>query len=207
MSKSKVELTAETIGKAIEDGHFSSMTQLAHSMGYKGSVSSSLTKKFRQLIPNIDARLASNKPVKDAGKTMAGKPSAQATKPAPRGKADKTVKAVRADKPVPKPAGAKGGKFARDPRNPFREGSTYGLVFDVLASYPDGIEREMLVRLVAAETKKDLVHAGYDCQVLLSARGNEPGLSRNDGPRHRSCRNGFWVERTNGHVKLVVDKE
>jgi hypothetical protein len=204
MSKAKVELSSEVIGKAIEEGKFASMTQLAHHLGYKGSVSSSLTRKLRTLIPDIDARLAVNKPAKDAGKTMAAKPTAQATKPsAPKGKAGKTLKANKVE---PKSAGAKGGKYPRDPRNPFRLGSTYGLVFDILASYPDGIEREMLVRLVAAETKKDLTHAGYDTQVLLSARGNEPGLNPNEGPRHRSCRPGFWIDRNNSHVKLMVDK-
>lgn len=203
MSKAKAELTASVIGKAIEDGRFASMTQLAHSLGYKGSVSSSLTKKLRTLIPNIEARLAANKPAKDAGKTAA-KPSAQTTNPsASKGKADKTVKA---DMAVSKPAKVRGGRYPHDSRNVFRPGSNYALVFNVLAAHPNGIEKAKLVELVSAASGKDIVHAGYDCQVLLSAKGNESGLSRNDGPRHRSCRPGFWVSRDNANVKLMVDK-
>ena len=53
MSKSNVELTAEAVRKAIEDGKPTSMTKLAHWLGYKGSVSSGLTRKFRQLIPEV----------------------------------------------------------------------------------------------------------------------------------------------------------
>ena len=208
MSKANVELTAEVIGKAIEDGRFSSMTQLAHHLGYKGSVSSTLTRKFKLLVPAIASLMERNKPAKHDVKASpaVAKPTATETKSsAPKGKSDKTIKT---DKTVPKPSGAKGGKFARDPRNPFRPGSTYGKVFDILASYPDGLEKEMLVRLVSAETKKGIKLASFDTQVVLSARGSEaPGLSRNNGPRNRSARNGYWVQRTNGHVKLVVDKE
>ena len=205
MSKVKVELTPEVIGKAIEDGKFASMTQLAHGLGYKGSVSSSLTKKFHKLIVGIDDLLAANKtskPVKDAKDTPAV--AAPTKSPTPAGNADKPAK-VKTQKPA-KSTRAKGGKYPHDPRNPFREGSNYSLVFNVLASFPAGVEKTKLVELVAAASGKDLVHAGYDCQVLLSAKGNEQGLSRNDGPRHRSCRPGFWIDRNNSHVKLVVDK-
>ena len=97
------------------------------------------------------------------------------------------------------------GKWSRDPRNPFREGA-YGKCYDILAAHKDGLSREKLVGLLAKAMGKDLVHAGYDAQVLLSAGPNESGLSNNDGPRHRSCRPGFWVRRTNGHVQLVVDQ-
>ncbi len=208
MSKAKVELTAEVIRKAIEDGKFSSMTQLAHHLGYKGSVSSSLTRKFKLLVPEIVSLMEGNQPAKDAGKgtQKAANPTAPATKAAPKEKAEKTAKA---DKAVPKPAKIKGGKYPRDPRNVFRPGSNYGLVFDVLARFPTGIERAKLVQLVAAASGKDVVHAGYDCQVLLSAKKNEPGPGLNpyEGPRHRSCRPGFFCERTNGHVKLVVGKD
>lgn len=196
----KVELSAEVIGKAIEDGHFSSMTQLAHSLGYKGSVSSSLTKKLRQLIPDVDSCLAANKPAKGAKATVA-KPAVQEAKAAPKEMDAKT------EKVEPMRAKVRGGKYPHDPRNPFREGSNYALVFNVLAVHPNGIERTKLVELVSAASGKDTIHAGFDCQVLLSAKGNESGLSRNDGPRHRSCRPGFWVKRINGNVQLVVDKE
>ena len=96
------------------------------------------------------------------------------------------------------------GKWSRDPRNPFREGA-YGKCYDILAAHKDGLSREKLVELLAKATAKDLVHAGYDAQVVLSAHANEDGLSNNDSPRHRSCKAGFWIKRTNGHVQLMVD--
>lgn len=188
--KAKVELTAETVREAIKDGKPTSMTQLAHLLGYKGSVSSSLTKKFRKLVPEIDALLKGTVPTGTT--SAAGKAVTAKAKPKPA-------------KPPPQPAGAKAGKYTRDPRNPFREGSSYATVFDILASHRDGMEKEMLVRLVAAQTSKTLVRSGYDCQVVLSARPNDDGLNNNESPRNRSCRPGFWIKRENGHVQLMVD--
>ena len=39
----------------------------------------------------------------------------------------------------------------------------------------------------------------------LSEQQIQDGLNNNDSPRHRSCRPGFWVKRTNGHVQLMLD--
>lgn len=188
--KSKVELTAETVRAVIERDRPKSLTGLAHGLGYKGSVSSSVTKKFRALVPEVDAMLRAAEGSSkggEEGKTGAAKPKA---KKAPKGKAK---------------IAARTSKYPRDPRNVFRDGSSYATAFDVLASFPTGLPKDKLIRLLAEATGKDEKHAGYDAQVLLSAHGNESGLSRNDGPRHRSCRPGFWVERKNSHVRLVVD--
>jgi hypothetical protein len=73
-----------------------------------------------------------------------------------------------------------------------------------LAFHKAGLPKEKMVELLAEATGKDIKHAGYDAQVLLSAHPNDNGLSNNDSPRHRSCRPGFWIQRTNGHVKLMV---
>ena len=202
MRKAKIELTADTIRKAIEDGKAASMTQLAHQLGYKGSVSSSLTRKFRQLVQDIDGLLAANKPA--GGPAAVAKPKADKLA-APAGSARKSAKGKPAKQPAKPAKSAKKGKWPHDPRNVFRQGSAYSICYDILAAHPEGLTRENLVKLLAKNTGKDIQHAGYDAQVLLSARGNEPGLSRNDGPRHRSCRPGFWIERVNSHVKLVVD--
>ena len=202
--KAKAELSIESLKAVIGEKKPTSMTKLAHLLGYKGSVSSSLTRKFRALIPEIDALLKGAEG-SDGGTKGLGKTEAAKGKPA---KVKKVVPAMAAKSPAKqhkaKPVGAKGGKYHRAPRNPFREGSSYGTVFDVLASHPDGMEREMLVRLVAAETGKDLKRAGFDVQVVCSARPNDDGLNNNDSPRNRSCRPGFWVKRTNGHVQLMV---
>ena len=208
--KTKVELTVEAVRAVIDRDQPKSLTSLAHGLGYKGSVSSSVTGKLRKLVPGIDALLASNKTSK----------ANEANKPAKQGggnvaqKAPKVPKAEKPAAPVGQPAGqpAKGnpsrkaGKWPRDSRNVFRPGSAYGICFDILAAHPDGLPRERLVELLAHATGKDAKRAAFDAQVVLSARPNEDGLSSNDGPRHRSCRPGFWVRRTNGHVQLVVDR-
>jgi hypothetical protein len=194
MKKAKVELIAEAVSKVIEDGKFCSLTGLAHSLGYKGSVSSSLTRKLRELLPDIDSLLAANKPAQD-GKTDAS-----------AGKASKATK----EKPAKPKSSAKatgkssGGKWPRHPANNFREGSSYGTCFDVLAAHPDGLSREKLVEMLAKASGKDIQHAAFDAQVVCSARKNDVGLNAFEGPRNRSCKHGFYVERTNGHVKLVL---
>lgn len=170
MSKQKAEISAVAATKAIQDGNLTSLTQVSKALGLgKGSVSGSVAKRLREILPNIDGMLAQNK---DAGK---------------------------------KPA-IKEGKWPRDKRNVFRAGtSSYGIAFDILAAHKAGLPKGKLVELLAEATGKDAKHAGYDAQVLLSAKPNEDGLSNNDSPRHRSCRHGFWVQRTNGHVKLMFD--
>ena len=203
MRKAKVELTEAAVRAVIERDRPRSLTGIAHGLGYKGSVSSTLTKKFRQLFPDIDvllARTAESAMGGGGGKTKAVEPAVK--KAAPKGKAPKG----KAPKGKDKPAANAGGKWPRDQRNPFRAGA-YGTCYDILAAHKDGLNRQRLVELLAEATGKDLKHAAFDCQVLLSARGNddEPGLSRNDGPRHRSCRPGFWVKRVNDHVTLMVD--
>jgi hypothetical protein len=196
--KAKVELTAEALKAVIEGKKPTSMTQLAHELGYKGSVSSTLTRKFRQLCPDITTLLA-----KTAESATGGDEGKAEVEP----KAGKAAKG-KPDKDKAKPATKAEGKWKRDPRNPFRQGSAYAVCFDILAApaHKAGLPREKLVALLAEATGKDIKRAGFDAQVLLSARGSEePGLSRNDGPRHRSCRPGFWVRRENGHVQLVID--
>lgn len=191
--KAKTELTEAAVRKAIEEKKPTSMTKLAHELGYKGSVSSTLTKKFRTLVPDIDAMLKGSGAVEGA----AGEVEAAKSKKGPKGKAAKAKT---------KPAAKSKGKWPHDSRNPFRDGSSYAACFDILAAHPTGLSKAKLIELLAkASTEGDLKRAGFNAQVLLSAGGNEPGLSKNDGPRHRSCRAGFWVKRTNGHVQLMVD--
>ena len=198
--KTKAELTVEAVRKVIEEKKPASMTQLAHELGHKGNVSSSLTRKLRALLPDINALLASNKPeAHDAEKS-------KAAKKASKGKA-KPAKAVA--KAVAKAAKAKCGKGKLPPRHPqnmFREGSAYGVCFDLMAeANPDGMLRDKLIEALAKATGKDMKRASFDAQVVLSARGAAgTDLNPFEGPRNRSCRFGFWVERKNGHVRLVL---
>ena len=131
---------------------------------------------------------ASLKPTKTkTPKALAPKPTKPAQKPAPTTKApSQSAKPAKAAFKSP---------FPRSVQNPFRAGSSYGVVFDCLHAHPDGISRGLLVIEVSKATGKDERHAGYDCDVLLSAKQN--------GEMHQSCRPGvFWVERTNDFLKL-----
>jgi len=117
------------------------------------------------------------------------------------------VEMVKAGKPKPSAKTVRkptGGKWPRHPANRFREGSSYGTCFDVLAAHPDGLPRKRLVELLAKATGKPPKLAAFDVQVVCSARKNDQGLNPFEGPRNRSCKHGFYVERVNGHVKLVL---
>ena len=199
--KAKTTITVESLMAVIEDKKPASLSQLAHLLGYQGSVSSTLTKKFRLLIPNIAELLA--------------KDDHQVTSPkAP--KTEKPVKTVKAKvanpstktavtKPEAKPVGAKAGKHAHNEKSPFRSGSSYDKCFSILAAHPDGLPKEKLVQLLASETGKDAKHASYDAQVVLSAHGAAgENLNPFEGPRNRSARFGYWVDRKGDHVRLVL---
>jgi hypothetical protein len=86
--------------------------------------------------------------------------------------------------------------FPRAEGNPFRENSSYSVVYDILAKHKEGLPRQRLVELLAKTTGKNPKRAGFDAAVLLSAKDSV------NGPRHRSCRSGFYVERENDFVKL-----
>jgi len=165
------DITREILVAALEKSHASSLTQLHHALGGKGSVSGSTGKKFKSLVPEIGDLLAKNK----------GSATAM----------------VRADKKTARAASSK--KYPRSRKNPFREGSSYAVVFDVLAAHPNGLHREKLVAECARLTRKDIKHSSYDCSVLLSASDSV------NGPRHRSCQNGFWCQKTNSHVVLRTE--
>lgn len=92
----------------------------------------------------------------------------------------------------------KKSKTAFPPANgcPFRSGSAYATVYSILSAHPAGITRQKLIELAAKATSKSIKRAGFDVSVLLSAK--ESLTSK----RHRSCRDGFWVQRENDHLVL-----
>ncbi len=84
---------------------------------------------------------------------------------------------------------------AQSPRvegNPFRDGSSYGAAYDILAKHQEGLPRQKLVELLAKATGKSVKRAGFDVAVIMSAKNSV------NSPRHLSCRNGFFIEKTNG---------
>ena len=90
---------------------------------------------------------------------------------------------------------ARKAMFPRSATNPFRAGSSYGTCYDILAKHQDGLSRKKLIELFAKATGKSEKRAGFDAAVLLSAKDSS-------GERHRSCREGFWIQRENDHLVL-----
>jgi hypothetical protein len=109
----------------------------------------------------------------------------------------KTLKAGTASSPSPtknrKPT------YPRAGGNPFRPHSSYSIAYDILSKHQEGLPRQKLIALLAKATRKSPRRAGFDASVILSAKNSV------DGPRHRSCRSGFWVQRENDFVKLRTD--
>ena len=173
-TKRRRELTRERILRAWASGA-TSLTGLHKAMGGTGNVPGSTAKRIRELVPDIAERLAVNK-------ARGAKP--QASKP----KAKRTVQPSGKSRPS--------GQWTRHAKNPFREGSSYATAYDIVAAHPKGLRKDEWVELFCKATGKDLKHARYDLAVLLSAK--ESATSQ----RHRSCRDGFWMERDNDHVRL-----
>ena len=169
MSKT-IEINAETIKNALESSKPTSLTGLWKSLGGSGSVSGSSAKKMRDAFTGIEAILAENK---------AGTAKAEGGEVSP-----KTKPAKKAEK---KPAKSPKSTIPRHPKNPFREGSGYGLLVDLIAATGSkGIGKEDLLKAYCKASGKDLTHAKYDLAVINSAREDSE-------KRHRSAADRFTI--------------
>ena len=169
---SKIEITADAINKVLETAKPTSLTGLWKLIGGKGSVPGSTAKKMREVVPDIVERMVGNKPLKTS-------------------KAEKNT-----TKTAPKAIGFKSTKFPRHEKNPFRPGSGYGLLTDIIASSgSSGIAKDEVIKAYCKATGKDAVHARYDLAVILSA-------STNSERKHRSCRDGFSVLREGDNLRI-----
>lgn len=177
----KIELNQQKIIIALESRSPKSLTEVYRILGGEGKLSGSVAKKMRELVPGIEERLASN----NAGE-MKAEEKPQATVPK-SGKSEKITK--------------KNSKamYARCDKNPFREGSNYSLAFDILAASKDGLPLTEWRERYAKAAKKPLKLASYDIQVLLTAKESPTG------ERHRSCRDGYYIERQCDHVRIRFD--
>jgi hypothetical protein len=106
-----------------------------------------------------------------------------------------TKKKAKAGARKPTPQKNRKPIYPRAEGNPFRAGA-YATAYDILAKYQEGLPRQKLITLLAKATRKSPRLANFDASVVLSAKGTV------NGPRHRSCRPGFYVERENDFVKL-----
>jgi len=108
------------------------------------------------------------------------------------------TKPARARHNGPRKGKDRPSKYQRHPRNPFRPGSSYALIFDILATRKDGIGRDELIKLLRKETGKDEKRVAYDLAIILSARESPASA------RHRSCKDGFWIKREWHHYTLML---
>jgi hypothetical protein len=112
-----MKMTKEMILKAIGEGA-KSLSQIGKSLGVKGNISGSMTKKMRVLVPDISDRLAGK--VKDAPKT----PIVQ-TAPTVH-----TPKKEKVEVPSMKDKAAALARLAST-GNPFKAGSMKAIVFEI----------------------------------------------------------------------------
>ncbi len=177
----KVEINYQKIIIALESRSPKSLTEVYRILGGAGKLSGSVAKKMRELVPGIEERLASNKAAEGEAEE---KP--RATIP----KSEKTEKTTKKNSKA---------TYPRCDKNPFREGSNYALAFDVLAASKDGLPLAEWRERYAKAARKPLKLAGFDTQVLLTAKDTPTG------ERHRSCRDGFYIEREGDHVRIRFD--
>ena len=167
-----IELNQQKIIIALESRSPKSLTEVYRILGGAGKLSGSVAKKMRELVPGIEERLASNK----AGK-MKAEEKPQATIP----KSGKTGKGAKSRKPgVHQPEEAES--------TPYRKGSAYSKVYQILTEHPDGISRTELIREAARRCKKPANRSAFDVAVVVSPRESCTGL------RHRSARDGYYVK-------------
>lgn len=108
----------------------------------------------------------------------------------------KQAKPATAAKPKAAPRKPKAAPKADGEQTPYRSGSAYSKVYLILQAHPQGITRSELIRLSAKKCGKSVIRSSYDVAVVIS-----PSESL-DGPRHRSARPGYWVERENQFCRL-----
>ena len=177
---SKIELSKEKIVEVLESKKPKSLTEIYRHLGGQ-KLSGTLAGKMRSLVEGIDTLVANNKAKagtsKGEGATI---------------HSDRTAKEV-AQKPAKAVAKS---KYPRHPKNPFREGSGYSILLDLIADAgAQGIGKPDLLKAYCKASGKDLTHAMYDLAVINSAR-------QNSDKRHRSCADGFTIIREGDNFRI-----
>lgn len=134
----------------------------------------------------------------DSGYRHIDKPIA----PSSRTKSKFSASAVPPPKKAPKQAqpvatlykGKPIKNLIRHPQNPFRNGSGYGVLVDLIVWASPGILKEPLLNMFCAVTRKSRIRATFDLSVIESA---QPGKRR-----HKSCRTGFEITKENGFYSI-----
>ena len=174
---SKVDLSQQKIIVALESRSPKSLTEVYRILGGTGKLSGTLAAKIRAAVPYIEKTMAENKGKSEKAEGSGELPKSQ--------KAEK--KPAKAPKKSPVP---------RHPKNPFREGSGYGLLVDLIANAGSkGIGKEDLLKAYCKTTGKDIVHAKYDLAVINSA-------SETSEKRHRSCADSFTILKETDNYRI-----
>ena len=184
----KVEVSREKIVEILESKSPKSLTEVYRHLGGVGKLSGSVAGKMRTLVPDIEKVVAGNR----AGEGAKGEGAAK--KGEPKGRGETTLRTSGKSKKTAKRASK--ATYPHCDMNPFREGSNYSLAFDILAASKDGLPLADWRERYAKAARKPLKLAVYDIQVLLTAKESPTG------ERHRSCRDGFYIEREGDHVTL-----
>ena len=85
----------------------------------------------------------------------------------------------------------------RQPKNPFRNGSGYGALVDIIAWAAPGILEEPLLKIFCAVTGKSEKRAKYSLTVIESAQRGKP--------RHKSCRSGFVIHKNRNAYSIEFE--
>lgn len=180
---SKAQITRESLVLIFEAKSPKSLTEVYRLLGGKGKLSGSTASRMRKLNPSIDEMVANNKAKEKAeGTPKEEKPTPQACR--------------KSKKPAKTSAKS---KVPRHKDNPFRPGSGYGLLVDIIAAAgPKGIGKEDLQKEYAKCSGKDLTHTKYDMAVINSA-------SKDCDHRHRSCRDGFTIIKEGDNFRIRFD--
>ena len=172
---SKIDISQQKIIVALESRSPKSLSELFRILGGH-KLSGKIARQIRLAVPGIEKILAENK-----GKTAKAEGEEVSSKSKPANKTDK------------KPAKA---AVSRHPKNPFRDGSSYGLLLDLIsAAGSKGIGKETLLAEFCRISGKDLQHAKYDLAVINSAREDSE-------KRHRSCADGFTILKEGDNYRI-----
>ena len=158
MSKT-IQINAESISKALQSSKPTSLTGLWKALGGSGSVNGSASRRMRKAVPEVEKILAGNK----SGDHMKLEP-------------------------VAKPKKLKVCNPEDNASTPYRKGSAYSKVYQILMEHPDGISRADLIREAARRCKKPASRSAFDVAVVVSPRESCTG------PRHRSARESYFVK-------------
>ena len=179
----KVEISREKIVEVLESKSPKSLTEVYRLLGGGNKLSGSTAKKLRETVPGIEAIMAGNKAGTAKSERLVVTPKDNRVRKAVK----KTAKSLSKT------------NIPRHSKNPFREGSSYGLLVDMIASAGSkGIGKPDLIRAFSKVSGKDETHARYDLAVILSA-------STDSERKHRSCRDGFALIREGDNLRIKFD--